>query len=216
MRSEGFETSQEESTFSDSLNKEASEGFTFNVLGFKGASTLFDRLVFARAMDTFRPFGICSVLGGALPKDLVPETVLPQTADEWSEKTVPGAKIVSMQLSESGNILRGEQWKKLSSVLLNSTEKSLIILIDTAYGFSADVDNAAFSSMLEKAAENKNVFVVYNDDKNFCRIENGVRYISVASSKEEKVIGRAIENTKYLSFDITPDGATYSFKKLYH
>ena len=70
--------------------------------------------------------------------------------------------------------------------------------------------------MLSDGAKNKNIFVIYSGSENFCRIEEGVRYISLADVKDENVLWKSIEEAKYLSFNITSDSVTYCFKKLYN
>ena len=70
--------------------------------------------------------------------------------------------------------------------------------------------------MLADGAKTKNVFVIYSGSENFCRIDGGVRYISLADVKDENVLWKSIEKAKYLSFNIVGDSVTYSFKKLYN
>ena len=63
---------------------------------------------------------------------------------------------------------------------------------------------------------NKNVFVVYNGVKNSVVIKNeNVRFISLADGGDYTSVKSTLENIKYLSFNITENGATYEFKSLY-
>ncbi len=200
----------------DALHKEEDGAFTFNVLGFTGATTLFDRIVYAHAMDTFRKADVSAVIGGDLLSDLTPAAVSPVSAQKHSVRDFENAKIISMELSSKGVVQRGTQWKKLSEALNDAKQKNIFVLLRGIADFSADIDKAAFSSMLSEGAKNKNVFVIYNGSENFCRIDGGVRYISLADVKDEKLLWKSIEKAKYLSFNVTGDSVTYSFKNLYN
>ena len=200
----------------DELYKEEDGAFTFNVLGFTGATTLFDRIVYSHAMDTLRKADASAVIGAELLLDLTPDAVSPISAQKHIVRDFENAKIISMQLSSKGVIERGAQWKKLSEELNDAKQKNIFVLLRQGAQFSADIDKAAFSSMLSDGAKNKNIFVIYNGSENFCRIEEGVRYISLADVKDENVLWKSIEKTKYLSFNITSDSVTYCFKKLYN
>ena len=58
--------------------------------------------------------------------------------------------------------------------------------------------------------------VIKSGNENFTTIKNGVRYMSVADSRNEKTIKNSVEKTRYLSFNIAKDGGvTYIFKKLF-
>lgn len=199
----------------DALNKEESGAFTFNVLGFTGATNLFDRIAYARAMDTFRKADVSAVIGADLLSDLTPDAVSPVSAQKHTVRDFENAKLISMELSSKGVIERGSQWKKLSEALNSAKQKNIFVLLRGTAEFSADIDKAAFSSMLSDGAKNKNVFVIYSGSENFCRIDGGVRYISLADVKDEKILWKSIEKAKYLSFNITADSVTYCFKKLY-
>ena len=199
----------------DALNKEESGAFTFNVLGFTGATNLFDRIAYARAMDIFRKADVSAVIGADLLSDLTPDAVSPVSAQKHTVRDFENAKLISMELSSKGVIERGSQWKKLAEALRSAKQKNIFVLLRGNAEFSADIDKAAFSSMLSDGAKNKNVFVIYSGSENFCRIDGGVRYISLADVKDEKILWKSIEKAKYLSFNITADSVTYCFKKLY-
>ena len=200
----------------DPLYSTNSDGVVFNVLGFDGADTLFDRLVFKKGMDTFRSAHISAVLGKDVLTDLTPQRVSPLTAQAWLEYNHDYAKIVSLDLSDKGVLERGDRWNKLSSALNGAQQKNIFVLLDKKAGFVQNLDALAFVNMVESAAKrDKNVFVVYNGDENFCTVKNGVRYITVADSKDEDMISTAMEKAQYLSFNLTSYGATYCFRNLY-
>ena len=200
----------------DALHKEEDGAFTFNVLGFTGATNLFDRIAYARAMDIFRKADASAVIGADLLSDLTPDALSPVSAQKHTVRDFENAKIISMELSSKGVMERGSQWKKLAEALGNAKQKNIFVLLRGTADFSADIDKAAFSSMLSDGAKNKNVFVIYSGSENFCRINGGVRYISLADVKDEKILWKSIEKAKYLSFNITGDSVTYSFKRLYN
>ena len=114
-----------------------------------------------------------------------------------------------------GTVTRGEQWNKLSAAL-NSQQKNIFVLLDSKPSFVTDIDRNAFYAMLSGAAKSKNVFVILSGGENFCRIENGVRYITVANARDDAMLHKSIANTCYLSFNITDSGVTYQFKKLFN
>ena len=200
----------------DALHKEEDGAFTFNVLGFTGATNLFDRIAYARAMDIFRKADASAVIGADLLSDLTPDALSPVSAQKHTVRDFENAKIISMELSSKGVMERGSQWKKLAEALGSAKQKNIFVLLRGTADFSADIDKAAFSSMLSDGAKNKNVFVIYSGSENFCRINGGVRYISLADVKDEKILWKSIEKAKYLSFNITGDSVTYSFKRLYN
>lgn len=196
----------------DSLMREESGGFVFDVFSSADIDTLFDRVVYAHAMDILAKADASAVVGGEKPLDLTPEKA-PVMAGAFSEKSYDNTKIVSMELAE-GKVSRGEQWKKLSGAL-SGNEKNVFIVLDKAPSFITELDGEAFYSMLSEAAKNKNVFVILSGSENFCRIYNGVRFITIANARDEDMIHKSIENTCYLSFNITDNGVTYQFKKLF-
>ncbi len=190
-------------------------GVKFNILGFDGAQTTLDRLVFKKGMKTFKTADISAVLGGTPLSDLTPQALSPMTAKEWSEYNHEYAKIVTLNLTSDNVLARGDVWRKLDSVLSSSAQKNIFILTDKKAGFVTTLDSLAFSNMLERTAKNKNVFVVYNGDENACTLKNGVRYISVADSRDIEGIEETVSLAKYLSFNLTENGANYSFKPLF-
>ncbi len=202
-------------TTTDELCQERGGGFTFNVMGFNGASTLFDRLVFKKGVSSFKNADVSAVIGAGLLSDLV-GTKKPVSAQAWGEYNYDYAKILTIDLNQNGVIARTDQWNKLSGAVNGASQKNIIILLDKEAGFVGSLDKAAFSDILERAAKKKNVFVVYNGDKNFASIKNGVRYITVADSQDESSVKYAMANFKYLAFNITSDSITYSFKNLYN
>lgn len=211
-----YDADTDEPQTDDELNKEENGAFTFNVLGFTGATNLFDRIAYARAMDIFRKADASAVIGADLLSDLTPEALSPVSAQTHTVRDFENVKIISMELSSKGVLDRGAQWKKLAEALGSAKQKNIFVLLRGAYDFSADIDKEAFSSMLSDGAKNKNVFVIYNGSENFCRIDRGVRYISLADVKDEKVLWKSIEKAKYLSFNITANSVTYCFKKMYN
>ncbi len=211
-----YDADIEEPHTDDALYKEEDGAFTFNVLGFTGATNLFDRIAYARAMDIFRKADASAVIGADLLSDLTPDALSPVSAQKHTVRDFENAKIISMELSSKGVMERGAQWKKLAEALGNAKQKNIFVLLRGAADFSADIDKAAFSSMLSDGAKNKNVFVIYSGSENFCRINSGVRYISLADVKDEKILWKSIEKAKYLSFNITGNRVTYSFKRLYN
>lgn len=196
----------------DSLMREESGGFVFDIFSSADIDTLFDRVVYAHAMDILAKADASAVVGGEKPLDLTPEKA-PVMAGAFSEKSYDNTKIVSMELAE-GKVSRGEQWKKLSGAL-SGNEKNVFIVLDKAPSFITELDGEAFYSMLSEAAKNKNVFVILSGSENFCRIYNGVRFITIANARDEDMIHKSIENTCYLSFNITDNEVTYQFKKLF-
>ena len=209
-----YETDADSAITDDPLYSNDGSGFSFNVLGAKKPTTLFDRIVYARAMDVFRKADASGVLGSGKIDSLTPQKLNPVTGSSWGEYNHENVKIISLALSE-GKLKRGSQWKDLSSALSKDSHKNIIVLLDSAPEFVSDIDKAAFSNMLSESAKDKNVFVVYNGSENFCRIHTNVRYISIADAKDESMLHKAIQNTKYLSFNITDENITYCFKNLY-
>ncbi len=196
----------------DLLNAEKSGGTTFDIFSSSKMNTLFDRLVYAHAMDTLAEADVSAVVGGEKPASLTPEKP-PVIAGSYIERSLSNTAIVSLQFSD-GKISRGTQWQKLSSTL-NSPKKNVFVVLDEAPSFQSQIDSDAFYGMLSKAAKTKNVFVVSSGSENFCRIENGVRYFTVANARDEKSMVKSVANTRYLSFNITDSGVTYIYKKLF-
>ncbi len=200
-------------TTADPLFRESGGGFSFNVMGFSGADTVFERLMFKQGVEKIKTGDASAVVGHPLLSDLV-GNAKPITAQGYAENNYSNAKIISLDLNDSGVLARGNQWTKLDSALKGASQKNIIVLLDKDPGFDGSLDKDAFYKMLENTAKTKNVFVVYNGDKNFASIKNGVRYITVADPKDEGSIKSTMDNFKYLSFDITENSITYSFKNL--
>ncbi len=196
----------------DYLNRDRETGATFNIYSSSEMNTLFDRVVYSNAMDTLEKSDVSAVVGGDKPADLTPANS-PVMAGNYIERSYSHSKIVSLQ-QKDGVISRGTQWEKLSSAL-NSSQKNVFVILDKEPSFASEIDKKAFYSMLSDSAKTKNVFVVSSGSENFCRIEDGVRYITVANIRDESTIEKSIEKVCYLSFKITNDSATYVFKNLY-
>jgi len=212
LTSENFDTDAKKPITTDALNREEEGGFTLSVFSAAEINTLFDRIVYAHAMDILAFSDESAVTGGDKPSDLTPSKA-PILAGAFAEKTYDYAKIISMKLQGS-TVSRGDQWQKLSAAL-SSPQKNVFVILDQKPAFVMGIDRDAFFGMLEEAAKTKNVFVIYSGDENFCRIENGVRFLTVANARDEEMLHKSIENSCYLSFNITESGATYAFKKLF-
>lgn len=210
-----YEADAQSAVTDDPLCKKRNEGLRVNVLGAGKATNLLDRIVYARAMDIFRNADARAVLGDGEITDITPASINLITGSAWGEYSHGNSKIISLKLSSEGKMQRGQQWKDLAAALVKDGSKNIIILADSAPRFVSDLDEEAFSGMLSQSSKDKKVFVVYNGDENFCRIKDGVRYITLADTKDESMIHKVIENTKYLSFNITEDEITYCFESLY-
>ena len=196
----------------DYLNRDRETGATFNIYSSSAMNTLFDRVVYSNAMDILEKSDISAVVGGDKPADLTPANS-PVMAGNYIERSYSHSKIVSLQ-QKDGVISRGTQWEKLSSAL-NSSQKNVFVILDKEPSFASEIDKKAFYSMLSDSAKTKNVFVISSGSENFCRIKDGVRYITVANIRDESTIEKSVEKVCYLSFKITSDSATYVFKNLY-
>ncbi len=209
-----FDIDTAPSVTTDSLHSQKSGGFTFDIFSSSKMDTLFDRLIYARAMDILAKADVSAVVGGEKPASLTPE-IPPVIAGNYIERSFSHSKIVSLQLADS-TIARGTQWQKLSGVL-NSPQKNIFVVLDKEPSFLTQIDRDAFYTMLSKAAKEKNVFVISSGDENFCRIEDGVRYFTVANIRDENTIVKSVENSCYLTFNIDDSGAvTYNFNKLFY
>ena len=196
----------------DYLNRERETGATFNIYSSSEMNTLFDRVVYANAMDILEKSDVSAVVGGDKPAALTPANS-PVMAGNYIERSYSHSKIVSLQ-QKDGVISRGTQWEKLATAL-NSSQKNVFVILDKEPSFASEIDKKAFYSMLSDSAKTKNVFVISSGSENFCRIEDGVRYITVANIRDENTIEKSVEKVCYLSFKITNDSATYVFKNLY-
>ncbi|MBQ8807808.1 MAG: phosphodiester glycosidase family protein [Clostridia bacterium] len=211
-----FEADTDKPIVVDSMNRESGGGFTFDVYSGSDITTLYDRIVYAHAMDILENSDAAAMVGGEMPQDLTPENLELIVPDGWSEKNYGNSKIVTLSLNKKGVMTRGEQWKNLYTALNDSNSKNIFILADKPVDFVTDIDKRAFHSMLQEAAKTKNVFVILSGDENFCRIANGVRFITLSDPRDEDMLHLSIENTKYLSFNITESEVTYQFKNLYN
>lgn len=212
ITSSGDESSVAMPVTVDYLNRERETGATFNIYSSSEMNTLFDRVVYSNAMDILEKSDVSAVVGGDKPADLTPANS-PVMAGNYIERSYSHSKIVSLQ-QKDGVISRGTQWEKLSSAL-NSSQKNVFVILDKEPSFASEIDKEAFYSMLSDSAKTKNVFVISSGSENFCRIEDGVRYITVANIRDENTIEKSVEKVCYLSFKITNDSATYVFKNLY-
>ena len=208
-----FDIDSKESVFKDNLYKDANGGYEFNVFSLSEQTTLFDRLVYARIMDSCEQSDSAITVGGERVKDLTPQDA-PLLAGAFLVTDIPYSKVVVLETSK-GKITRTAQWEKLAGALSGDV-KNVFIILDEKEDFVNDIDREAFYSMIEDASKNKNVLVIYSGDENFVTIKYGARFISVANHKAEKMIHRSIEKSAYLSFDIDENGnVTYYFKKIY-
>ncbi len=202
-----------DSVFIDPLCIAKDGGYEFDVFSLSDVNTLYDRIVYATIMDVHKTAGTTIALGGERVKDLTPKKA-PLLATKHAVTDIPDSKIVSLEFS-GGKIVRGAQWGKLNSALKGNA-KNVFIVLSAPEKFITDIDRNAFYGMLENAAKVKNVFVIKSGNENFTTIKNGVRYMSVANSRNEKTIKNSVEKTRYLSFNIAKDGGvTYIFKKLF-
>ena len=208
------ETDADKPVVSDSMQKYAGGGFSLAFYGSSKIDTLFDRVVFVKAMDELKYKDAVAIVGGEIPSDLTPKDVTPIVADKWDVKKFDNAKVITLSLS-SGRLARGEQWKNLSGQLNTAVEDNIFIVTDEPLRFAAELDRMAFHSMVKETAKEKNVFVIYSGEENFCRISDGVRYMTVAGAEDESSLSQAIEHTSYLNFNITADEITYQYRKLY-
>lgn len=212
ITSSGLEASTAMPVTTDDLNREREIGTTFNIYSSSDMNTLFDRVVYANAMDILEKSDVSAVVGGEKPADLTPANS-PVIAGNYIERDYSHSKMISLQ-QKDGVISRGTQWQKLSDAL-NSARKNIFVILDKEPSFASEIDKKAFYDMLSRAAEKKNVFVISGGSENFCRIENGVRFITVANIRDESSIEKSVEKVCYLSFRITSDSATYVFKNIF-
>ncbi len=211
-----YEADTYEAVTEDPLWTERTGTDTFNVLGYDGADTIYHRLVYKCGVYNFRDSGVSSaVVGSEIPADLTPVGYTPVTADKWGVYDRTNARIITLDLSSSGVLSRGSQWKNFANALEGAPGNNVIVLLDKAPSFVDALDKDAFARILQDNAKNKNIFVVYNGDENFCTIKNGVRYITIADSKDKNGVVNSMESFKYLSFSITKDKVTYCFKNLF-
>lgn len=197
----------------DPMEKYESGGFSFDIYAMAEADTFFERLVYLKAMNTLKKAGGNAVVGGEILTDLS-AGITPLTAKKWGETDYENLKVISLQTG-GGVISRGSQWQKLQAALDTGEQKNIIVLLDSAPKFAADIDKEAFAEMMRKASKNKNIFAVFPGKENLCRMENGIRYISVADAESGNNLYEKMDNVSILSFNVTGEGISYQFKKLY-
>lgn len=197
----------------DPMEKPVEGGFSFDVYATGDMDTLFERLVYAKAAKSIGKADASAVVGEET-FDILSGGTTPLTAEKWAEHNYENVKVISIETA-GGVISRGGQWQKLLAALGGAKQKNIIILLNSAPKFVADIDKAAFDEMTEKASKDKNIFLVYRGEENSCRMENGVRYISLADVNNGENISEKIENICKLSFNITEKDISYQFEKLY-
>ncbi|MBR1969569.1 MAG: phosphodiester glycosidase family protein [Clostridia bacterium] len=201
------------SKINDALNKSEKGGETFNILGGMPMDTFMQRLCYLRATSVLNEADISAVLGGKIESTLTPSSLSPVLTDGYSEKNYKNATVLTIeQKKETLNV--NSQWDKIVSAVKSSTKKNLFILLSGELQLKNKLEEDAFMDVVSKS--NKNVFVVYNGVKNTVVIKNeNVRFISLADGGDYTSVKSTLENIKYLSFNITENGATYEFKSLY-
>ena len=197
----------------DPMEKLGDGGFSFDIYAATEADTFFERLVYLKAMNTLKNADGNAVVGGEILPELSAGNT-PLSAKKWGETDYENLKVISLQTS-GGVVIRGSQWQKLQTALDTGEQKNIILLLDSAPKFAADIDKKAFEEMMKKASKNKNIFAVYPGKENLCRMENGIRYISVAHANNGNNLYEKMDNVSILSFNITGEGISYQFKKLY-
>lgn len=211
----GYRLDVTESITEDEKNKMLDNSVEFNILANAENQTLLDRLVYARAIDSFRKNSMSAIIGGGIISSLTQDSQNIVTAGSYADYSYGGAKIITAALTSSGSLRKDGQWDKLAQELSSCAEKNVIILFDSTPYLSDSLEARVFEDTLSAAAEKKNVFVVYNGENNGVVIKNGVRYISLCDTTSFSGAGSALEKIKYLSFNITGGEATYTFKNLY-
>lgn len=211
----GYRLDVTESITDDEKNKTLDNSVEFNILANAKNQTLLDRLVYARAIDSFRKNSMSAVIGGGIISSLTQDSQNIVTAGSYAACSYGGAKIITAALTSSGSLRKDGQWDKLAQELSSCAENNVIILFDSAPYLSDSLEARVFEDTLSEAARQKNIFVVYNGENNGVVIKNGVRYISLCDTTSFSGAGSALEKVKYLSFNITGGEATYTFKNLY-
>lgn len=212
--SDGFSIDSAESIVADPFLSGESGGFSFNILANAPEQTFFTRLVYARAMDTFRTGDASAVLGKQISV-LTPTGMQPISAGAFKEYMVKNGRVITLNYTPSCSLRIDGQWGKLTEAVKNAKEKNIFILLNENFYIKDSLENRVFHDFMSDMAKNKNIFVVYNGVENNVRIHGTVRYISISDVGEYTGIKPSMEKMKYLSFNITDKGVTYSFKKLY-
>ncbi len=210
----GFELDSIDSTVGDPFISTRNDGFSFNILANAPKQTFFNRLVYARAMDTFKSGDASAVLGQQISV-LTPSGMNPVSAGEFKEHTVKNGRIITLNYTPACSLRINGQWEKLVNALKNAKEKNIFILLNENLYLKDSLENRVFYDFMTDMAENKNIFVVYNGVENNVNIHGGVRYISLSDADEYTSVKSSMGKMKYLSFNITDTGVTYSFKRLY-
>lgn len=209
-----YEIDAEKPIVADSLAQQSDAGFVFDIYSSSKMNTLFDRAAYAHNMNVLKKADASVIIGGDKPEDLTPDSLGLIKTDSYGESEIFNSKVITIK-QDKGKFSRGEQWKKLAEALKNAQQDNIFIISDEAIGFVSDIDRKAFHSLITERAKEKNVFVISGGEENFCRIADGVRYITVADPRQEDSIFHSIKNASRLSFRITSNSITYSFKKLF-
>lgn len=210
-----YEIDSQKARVADPMEKQSTAGYRFDIYASSDINTLFDRAVYAHSMKVLSEADSAAIIGGDKPSDITPSDLSPIIADTFSEKTVFGGKVITLKQS-SGKLARGEQWKKFVAAVEGASQDNIFIIADEEPGFVSDLDRQAFHALLSGVAERKNVFVIYSGSENFCRIANGVRFITVADPRDEDNIHDSVKNARYLSFRISDNAINYSFEKIFN
>lgn len=208
-----YEIDAEKPIMKDPLAQESDAGFVFDIYASSKINTLFDRAAYAHNMNVLKKADAAVIIGGDKPEDLTPDSLSLIKTDSYGESDIFNSKVITIK-QDKGKFSRGEQWKKLAETLKSAAD-NIFIVSDEAMGFVSDIDRKAFHSLLSESAKEKKVFVISGGEENFCRIADGVRYITVADPRQEDSIFHSIKNACRLSFRITSNSITYSFKKMF-
>lgn len=203
---------REEAFTADVKMREETGGVTFNIMASSELKTFFERISYSRAADLLRKGSVSAILGGKSDKALM-VGLSPISAKAYSAKQVENALIIS--LCPQAGSLGLNQWSALSTLVNGAKEKNIFILQEKAPDFKSALESRAFDDTLKQTAKVKNVFVIYKGEENCVVIDCGVRYISLAGAGDFLGLKETMGALKYLSFNITSDDATYTFKKLY-
>ena len=209
-----YEIDAEKPVTKDSMAQETDAGFVFDIYSSSKMDTLFDRAAYAHNMNVLKNADTAVIIGGDKPQEITPESLNLIKTDAYGERDIFKSKVITIS-QDKGKFARGEQWKKLAEAVCTTEQDNIFIISDGALGFVSDIDREAFHSLVSDAAKEKNVFVISGGEENFCRIADGVRYISVADPRQEDSIFHSIKNASRLSFRITDSSITYSFKKMF-
>ncbi|MBQ8391351.1 MAG: phosphodiester glycosidase family protein [Clostridia bacterium] len=208
-----YEIDAEKPVTKDPLAQQSDAGFVFDIYASSKINTLFDRAAYAHNMNVLKKADASVIIGGDKPHDLTPDRLSLIRTDSYSESDIFNSKVITIK-QDKGKFSRGEQWKKLAEALKSAAD-NIFIISDEAMGFVSDIDRKAFHSLLTEATKEKNVFVISGGEENFCRIADGVRYITVADPRQEDSISLSIKNACRLTFRITSNSITYNFRKLF-